>query len=443
MEIVEQLLNGLTVGGIYALIALGYTMVYGIIKLINFAHGDIFMIGAFAGIFAVTLITDIFIGSFLASAFSLDASSVEGMKSFVMEYRLYISIIASVIFCGLLGLFVERVAYRPLREGNPKTIIGSALGLAFIIFIAVFGSGDFKLGTALLFIVILVSLSFSSFIYIRYIGTIKSFSKKSVNQKFLLYTTAYIISFIIFAYLAWYFDFTTIMFLSFAVVLLVYWLVVSRVKTANSGSNSRINALISAIGMSMILANIVILLRGVKGASPMRYDMGFSNEVFYIGSLGISYLKIFIILFSFVLMGILFYIIHKTKFGLAMRAVSYNLNAARLMGINPDKIITKTFIIGSSLAGVAGVLVGTYYQAINPNIGMMYGLKAFVAAVLGGIGSIPGAVFGGIVLGIAEIFGKSTPALSTYSDAIAFGILILILIIKPTGIFGKTMKEKV
>ena len=128
--------------------------------------------------------------------------------------------------------------------------------------------------------------------------------------------------------------------------------------------------------------------------------------------------------------------------GLSMRAVSYNLNAARLMGINPDKVIAMTFVIGSALAGVAGVLVGTYYQSVSPNIGMMYGLKAFVAAVLGGIGSIPGAVVGGIILGIAEVVGIAFLS-SSYKDAIAFGILILILIIKPTGIFGKTMKEKV
>ena len=441
MEIVEQLLNGLTVGGIYALIALGYTMVYGIIKLINFAHGDIFMIGAFAGFFAISLIADIFIGSFLASVFSLDSASVSSMKSFVMEYRLFIAIITAIIFCGLLGLFVERVAYRPLREGSPKSIIGSAIGLAFIIFLAVFGKGDFKLGTALLFLVILISLSISSFVYLKYLfNNFKGFNKESINQKFIIYTVAYVISFVVLAYLAWYFDLTSMVFISFGFVLLVYWLVVSRVKTANSGSNSRINALISAIGMSMILSNLVLLL---NGPSAIRYDMGFSSGVLEVGSLSISYLKIFIIVVSFILMGILFYIIHKTKFGLAMRAVSHNLNAARLMGINPDKIITRTFVIGSSLAGIAGVLVGTYYQSVDPNIGMMYGLKAFVAAVLGGIGSIPGAVVGGIILGIAEIFGTASPALSTYSDAIAFGILILILIIKPTGIFGKTMKEKV
>ena len=430
MEIIQQLLNGLTVGGIYALIALGYTMVYGIIKLINFAHGDIFMIGAFAGFFAITLITDLFIGSLVASS----------IGAVVSEYKLIIAIISSIIFCGLLGLFVERVAYRPLREGSPKTIIGSAIGLAFIIFVAVFGKGECQMDTALLFLVILGMLSILSFAYIRYAGNnIKSLSKENINQKIIVYSVLYIIAFIILAYLAWYFDITTMVFVSFAFVLLIYWLVVSRVKSTNAGGNSRINALISAIGMSMILSNMVMLLRGT---SDQPYRMGFFTGTINIGSFSVSSLQIFIIVFSFILMGILFYIIHKTKFGLSMRAVSHNLNAARLMGINPDKVIAMTFVIGSALAGVAGVLVGTYYQSVSPNIGMMYGLKAFVAAVLGGIGSIPGAVVGGIVLGIAEVVGIAFLS-SSYKDAIAFGILILILIIKPTGIFGKTMKEKV
>ena len=430
MEIIQQLLNGLTVGGIYALIALGYTMVYGIIKLINFAHGDIFMIGAFAGFFAITLITDLFIGTLVASS----------IGAVVSEYKLIIAIVSSIIFCGLLGLFVERVAYRPLREGSPKTIIGSALGLAFIILVAVFGKGEFQMDTALLFLVILGMLSILSFAYIRYAGNnIKSLSKENINQKIILYSVLYIIAFIILAYLAWYFDMTTMVFVSFAFVLLVYWLVVSRVKSTNAGGNYRSNALISAIGMSMILSNMVMLLRGT---SDQPYRMGFFTGTINIGSFSVSSLQIFIIVFSFILMGILFYIIHKTKFGLSMRAVSHNLNAARLMGINPDKVIAMTFVIGSALAGVAGVLVGTYYQSVSPNIGMMYGLKAFVAAVLGGIGSIPGAVVGGIVLGIAEVVGIAFLS-SSYKDAIAFGILILILIIKPTGIFGKTMKEKV
>lgn len=441
MEIVEQLINGLTVGGIYALIALGYTMVYGIVKLINFAHGDIFMIGAFIGYFAVTLIVDILIGSFIVSALNLEPSSVSGIKSFLTEYRLYIAIIASIVFCGLLGLFVEKVAYRPLRESSPKTIIISAVGLAVIIMVAVFGKGSIPFGTALLFLVILISLSAATIAYLKYMfNNFKGFKKEYINQKHIVYTAVYLAAFIVLAYLAWYYDINTMMFLSFITVLLVYWLVVSRMKSSNVGGNSRINALISAIGMSMILTNMVTLL---YGTNPMRYDMGFIKGYLALGSLKISYLNLFIIIFSFILMGILFYIIHKTKFGLAMRAVSHNLNAARLMGINPDKVIATTFMLGSALAGIAGVLVGTNYEQISPNVGMMYGLKAFVAAVLGGIGSIPGAVVGGIVLGILETFGTASSALSSYKDAIAFGILILILIIKPTGLFGKSMKEKV
>ena len=441
MLIVEQFINGLTVGGIYALIALGYTMVYGIVKLINFAHGDIFMIGAFVGYFAVTLVVDIFIGSFLVSALGIEPSSVSSLQSFLTEYRLYIAIIASIIFCGLLGLFVERVAYRPLRESSPKTIIGSAVGLALIIIIAVFGKGSIPFGTALLFLVILISLSAATIAYLKYMfNNFRGFKKENINQKHIIYTITYLIAFIVLAYLAWYYDINTMMFLSFITVLLVYWLVVSRMKSSNTGGNSRINALISAIGMSMILTNMVTLLRG---NSAVSYNMGFSSGMLSIGSFHISYLRIFIIVFSFILMGILFYIIHKTKFGLAMRAVSHNLNASRLMGINPDKVIATTFMIGSALAGIAGVLVGTNYGQLDPNIGVMYGLKAFVAAVLGGIGSIPGAVVGGIVLGILETFGTATPVLSSYKDAIAFGILILILIIKPTGLFGKSIKEKV
>lgn len=438
---IQQVLNGLTVGGVYALIALGYTMVYGIIKLINFAHGDIFMIGAFIGYFAFTFIADAFIGTFLASAFSLNAETVNSAKTVFVEYKFIIAVIAAILFSGLLGLFVEKVAYRPLREGSPKTIIGSALGLVVIIFIAIFGRGQFELQTAILFILFLLVISAISITYIRYIGfNIKDFKKEFlIKKRFVVYSTLYVIIFGSIIYLSWYFDILTMVLVSFGFVILVYWLVISRVKTSNSGGNSRINALISAIGMSMILSNMVVLLRG---AGSLPYKMGFFEDRISIGTLQISSLQIFIVLFSFVLMGVLFYIIHKTKFGLAMRAVSHNLNAARLMGINPDKVIGMTFIIGSALAGVAGVLVGTYYQAVTPTIGVMYGLKAFVAAVLGGIGSIPGAVVGGIVLGLAEVMGIALFS-SSYKDAIAFGILILILIIKPTGIFGKSMKEKV
>lgn len=351
--IIQQLLNGLTVGGIYALIALGYTMVYGIIKLINFAHGDIFMVGAFIGLLAASLIVDNF---FVAAA-------------------------VAMVLCGVLGIFVERVAYRPLRDYSAKTVAISAAGLLVIILIAVFSKGN-----------VLEIISRPSF-----------------------WITSVIL------------------------LLVIGWLVRGKVKGKMQGGNSRINALISAIGMSIVIANMVML---INGPSRAVYPRLLPSAMFSVGSLNVSFLQIFIILVSFFLMFVLYFIIHKTKFGLAMRAVSHDLNTARLMGINPDKVISITFLIGSMLAGIAGVLVGTYYNIADPNIGMLYGLKAFVAAVLGGIGSIPGAVVGGLVLGIAEVMGVAFISPS-FRDAIAFGILIFILIVKPTGIFGKRIKEKV
>ncbi|MCB4204632.1 branched-chain amino acid ABC transporter permease [Deferribacterales bacterium Es71-Z0220] len=289
--ILKQLLNGITVGSIYSLIALGYTMVYGIIKLINFAHGDIYMVGAFIGLIVATHFTSNFI-VVMAVAMALTA---------------------------VLGVLVEKIAYKPVRN------------------------------------------------------------------------------------------------------------------------SSRISALISAIGASIFISNLVVLING-----PQReaYPQIFPEINFVIGGITISFLQIFIILVSIALMFGLYYIVHNTKMGVAMRAVSQNMTTARLMGINSDKVISFTFAIGSSLAAAAGVLVGTYYRAVDPLMGLLFGLKAFVAAVLGGIGSIPGAMVGGLVLGLAEVMGVAFISPS-FRDAIAFGILIFILIVKPSGLFGKATKEKV
>lgn len=351
--IIQQLLNGLTVGGIYALIALGYTMVYGILKLINFAHGDIFMVGAFLGLFAARLISDNFI----------------------------VAVLIAMVFSGVLGVFVERVAYRPLRDNSPKVVAVSAIGLAVIILTAVFSKG-------------------------KVVGTLSTPAFWIVSGLFCL---------------------------------VVFWLIRGKIKGKTQSGNSRINALISAIGMSIVIANMIML---INGPSREVYPKMLPTMNFSFGELKVSFLQVFIIIFSFFLMFILYFLIHKTKFGLAIRAVSHDLNTARLMGINPNKTISLTFLIGSMLAGIAGVLVGTYYNIADPNIGMLYGLKAFVAAVLGGIGSIPGAVVGGIVLGVVEVMGVAFISPS-FRDAIAFGILIFILVVRPTGIFGKKMKEKV
>ncbi|MFJ8237446.1 branched-chain amino acid ABC transporter permease [Ureibacillus sp. NPDC094379] len=291
MEWLQQLVNGISLGSIYALIALGYTMVYGIIKLINFAHGDVFMLGAFIGFYAIAR----------------------------WDMGFFPALIISMVVCAILGVIIERVAYKRLRNAT------------------------------------------------------------------------------------------------------------------------RIAALITAIGVSLLIEYTVIFFRG---ASPEAYPGVLPNTSISILGASISTQSIFILGVTIVLMILLQFIVHKTKIGKAMRAVSHDADAARLMGINVDNTISATFAIGSALAGAAGVIFGVYYTKIDPLMGVLPGLKAFVAAVLGGIGSIPGAMVGGLVLGVVETV-VSALGYSLWRDAAAFVILILILILKPSGIFGKNAREKV
>ncbi len=291
MEWLQQLVNGISLGSIYALIALGYTMVYGIIKLINFAHGDVFMIGAFIGFLAIARWDMGFIPALLLA----------------------------MIVCAILGVLIERIAYKRLRNAT------------------------------------------------------------------------------------------------------------------------RIAALITAIGVSLLIEYTTIFFRG---AQPEAYPDVVSNKSFNLLGAQISMQSIMILSVSIILMIILQFIVHKTKIGKAMRAVSYDVEAARLMGINVDNTISVTFAIGSALAGAAGVIFGVYYTKIDPLMGIIPGVKAFVAAVLGGIGIIPGAMTGGMVLGVVETI-VSALGFSLWRDAAAFVILILILIFRPAGIFGKNTREKV
>ncbi|AMX00539.1 MULTISPECIES: branched-chain amino acid ABC transporter permease [Rummeliibacillus] len=291
MEWLQQLINGISLGSIYALIALGYTMVYGIIKLINFAHGDVFMIGAFIGFFAISR----------------------------WDLGFFPALLLAMVVCALLGVFIERVAYKRLRNAT------------------------------------------------------------------------------------------------------------------------RIAALITAIGVSLLIEYTTIFFRG---AQPEAYPNVVSSKTFQFLGAQISMQSIMILSVSIVLMLILQFIVHKTKIGKAMRAVSHDVEAARLMGINVDNTISVTFAIGSALAGAAGVIFGVYYTKIDPLMGIIPGVKAFVAAVLGGIGIIPGAVAGGMVLGVVETV-VSALGFSSWRDAAAFIILILILIFRPSGIFGKNTREKV
>ncbi|MGB4702074.1 MAG: branched-chain amino acid ABC transporter permease [Syntrophomonadaceae bacterium] len=288
----EQLLNGLTLGSTYALIALGYTMVYGIIQLINFAHGEIYMIGAFVGLFMVS----------------------------VLGTNIIVAMAGAMVFCMLVGMMIERVAYRPLR-----------------------------------------------------------------------------------------------------------------------GKSSRLSALISAIGVSIFLQTLLALIAGINTRS---YPNVINNRTFDLGFAEVSLLQILILGLSALLMIGLQIMIHKTRIGKAMRASSQDLDASYLMGINVNRVISFTFAIGSALAAAGGIMVGIYYNAVWPYMGMMAGLKAFAAAVLGGIGSIPGAMIGGLTLGVLEIMGVAYLT-SSYKDAIAFGILILVLLIRPQGLLGQKVAKKV
>jgi branched-chain amino acid transport system permease protein len=290
--LLQQLINGIALGAVYALIALGYTMVYGIIQLINFAHGEVFMAGAFIGLLAVT-------------AFKLN---------------LFWALVLAMIISMLLGVFIERVAYRPLRNA------------------------------------------------------------------------------------------------------------------------SRLSALISAIGVSLFLSTLALLLFGANAK-------GFPDQVFRVSQIhlpfgDVSDLQLLIITIAAILMVSLEFIVKKTTIGKAMRAVSEDYQTAALMGINVNQVVAFTFAIGSALAAAGGVLVGVLFNAVSFNMGLMAGLKAFAAAVLGGIGSIPGAMIGGIVLGIAEVAGVAA-GFSSYRDAIAFGILVLVLLLRPTGLLGERIQKKV
>lgn len=291
-QFLQQLVNGLSLGSIYALIALGYTMVYGIIKLINFAHGDIYMLGAFTAFYATT----------------------------VFHLNFFLALIVAMVLCGVLGVLIERIAYKPLRHATRITALITAMGVSYI----------------------------------------------------LEYTTQYFAG--------------------------------SEVKT-------------------------------------FPEDV-LNNAVFQIGGIQISQQQIYIIAVTLILMLALTYIVGRTRMGRAMRAVSVDEKAAELMGISVDRTISFTFLLGSVLAGAAGVLVGVYYNSINPLMGMVPGLKAFIAAVFGGIGIIPGAMIGGFAIGIAETMVVAYGS-SLYRDAIVYVILILILIIKPAGLLGKNEKEKV
>ena len=299
-ELLQQLANGIAWGSIYALIALGYTMVYGILRLINFAHGDIYMVGAFAAYYL----------ALWSGAGGVNASPLAAV----------LVLLGAMVICALLGMAIEFFAYRPVRR------------------------------------------------------------------------------------------------------------------------SSRLTALITAIGVSLLLENLGIR---IFGADPKFFPQLIApRRVQLMEGVVVTNHQITVVLVSILLMVALTLFVHRTRTGKAMRAVAFNRDAASLMGIPVNRIITITFAIGSALAAAAGVLVGLTNPKIEPLMGIMPGIKAFVAAVLGGIGSIPGAVIGGLVMGVSEYLVVGYIS-STYRDGIAFVILILVLLIKPAGLLGRNVAEKV
>ena len=290
-QFLQQIINGLSIGSVYALVALGYTMVYGIIKLINFAHGEIFMVGAYSAMIFITM----------------------------FNLPLWLAMILSMVSTALLGMVIEKVAYKPLRK------------------------------------------------------------------------------------------------------------------------SSRTAALITAIGVSFLLQNAMLL---IMGARIYTFPQVFNNTTWVVNGLRVNALQLGMFLTSIALMLGLQFVVHQTKLGRAMRAVAVDKDAAALMGVDVNHTISMTFALGSALAAAAGVMVGMYYISMTPYMGFAPGLKAFVAAVFGGIGLLPGAMFGGFAIGIIETLVAGYGS-TLFKDAVVYAILILVLLIKPSGLFGKGGKEKV
>ena len=289
----QQLINGLQLGFVYALIALGYTMVYGIVRLINFAHGDVFMVGAYLGYYSILR----------------------------LHLPFPIAMAVAMAGCAILGITIERVAYKPLRAAP------------------------------------------------------------------------------------------------------------------------RIASLITAMGVSLFL-EYFSSLKFVFGPNYLAYPRPFAVNTYQVGGCVFSTIQIIVFAVAIGLLIVLQYFVQRTKVGMAMRAVSFDKATASLMGINVNRIISLTFGVGSALAAAGGVLYGVAYPQINPFMGIMPGLKAFVAAVLGGIGSIPGAVLGAVIMGVVETTSSAFIS-STMRDAVAFSILIIVLIVKPSGLLGRSGTEKV
>ncbi len=371
-ELLQQLVNGVAWGSIYALIALGYTMVYGVLRLINFAHGDVYMVGAMAGYYFAT----------------------RGAPSRPLGVFLFFLLVTF-----LFTVLRDRI--RPVPDGRTWRSPG---------FLAMLGAGT--LG-ALLFRPGVSVLAGG-------VGHVASLVTALAQTGGALALAA-------------------VLLVAMAVSGLTGFLI-ERAAYRPLRNSPRLTALITAIGVSLLLENGG---QSVFGADPKFFPtLVATRELSLGGGVTVTSVQVLILAVSIALMAALTLIIRRTRMGRAMRAVSFDMNAARLMGIPIDAVISFTFVLGSALAGAAGVLVGLSNPKIEPLMGILPGLKAFVAAVLGGIGSVPGAMLGGILMGVAETLVVGYLS-STYRDAIAFIILIAILLLRPAGLLGRPSVEKV
>ena len=415
MSFLSYLKDGISLGSIYAIIALGYTMVYGIAKMLNFAHGDVIMVGAFVILTAVT----------------------KGGMSPVL------AIVLSVIFCTVLGMVIEKVAYSPLRKASSNlAVLITAIGVSYLLqnlALLIFGAD------AKSFVTVIDVPSVSLFDGQLVIKGITIVTILTCIAKMLNFAHGDVIMVGAFVIL------TAVtkggMSPVLAIVLSVIFCTVLGMvieKVAYSPlrkASSNLAVLITAIGVSYLLQNLALLIFGADAKSFVTV-IDVPSVSLFDGQLVIKGITIVTILTCIVIMVGLMLFVQKTKPGRAMQAVSEDRDAAQLMGVNVNATISMTFAIGSGLAAIAGLLLCQTYPTLTPYTGAMPGIKAFVAAVFGGIGSIPGAMVGGILLGVIEIFGKAYIS-SQVADAICFGVLIVVLLVKPTGLFGKNIQEKV
>jgi len=356
----QQLANGIFLGCMYALIALGYTMVYGILELINFAHGDVFMVGSYVGLAVVTI--------------GLEHLGVTGAPLVICAF------LAAMLFCATLSVVIEQVAYRPLRDGTrlPVYIFVAALALW------------------------IPSLLIPGLSFLKWPAILPMLTLAAIAWMALMGKT------------------------------------VGRSQGRDLGLAARLAPLLTAIGMSIVLQESVRILAGPQ---PYAFPRIFPQSEVDLGLCKLSGLQVFIIGMSVALMGGLTVLVRFTKLGKAMRATAQSMQTSRLMGINVQRIITVTFFIGASLAGAGGVMWGMHYGQIDFSIGFLAGMKAFTAAVLGGIGNIPGAMVGGLLLGVLEALGAGYIS-AEWKDVIAFLVLILVLLFKPSGLLGQQVPEK-